>query len=129
MSHRDLSERFLAALAIGDFDTLGTLLAPGFVVHEPAGLPYGGDYAGVEGWRTLSKAIVATWAGFRITAKEFCGETEDSLVVRLFVQGRARKSGAPFETSVLELWKFRDGLLAEITPYYWDTQALAALNA
>lgn len=129
MSHRDFCETFLAALSRGDFDALGAMLAADFVVHEAAGLPYAGDYYGVEGWRTLSAAIVATWGGFRVTSKEFHGETENSLVVRLFVQGRSRKTGTAFETTVLELWQFDGGLLREITPYYWDTQALAAINA
>jgi uncharacterized protein len=130
MSRRDFCETFLAALSRGDFDALGGMLAADFVVHEAEGLPYGGDYHGVEGWRALSEAIVATWGGFRVTRTDFYGETENSLVVRLFIKGRSRKNGTPFESSVLELWQFDDGgLLREITPYYWDTQALAAINA
>lgn len=128
LSHRDLAERFIAALKVGDFDTMATLITPDFVVHEPDGLPYAGDYRGIEGWRTLTGLITAAWAGFRVERIEYFGETSDSLVVRLFLKGRSRKTEKPFETTVLELWRFRNGLLCEITPHYFDTHALAVLN-
>jgi ketosteroid isomerase-like protein len=128
MSYRDLAERFFAALKVGDFDAMGALVTPDFVCREPAGLPYGGDHVGIEGWRKLTGMITATWAGFRLERLEFHGETADSLVLRLFIKGRSRRTGTPFETSVLELWRFRDGLLCEITPHYFDTHALAVAN-
>jgi len=128
MSHRNLAERFMAALKVGDFDTMATMLAPDFVVHEPDGLPYAGDYKGIEGWRDLTAQVIAAWAGFNIERIEYYGETSDSLVIRLFLKGRSRKTGKPFETTVLELWRFRGGLLSEISPHYWDTHALTALN-
>ena len=128
MNFREFSEVFLTTLAAGDFDRLAPMLDPDFVVHEAAALPYGGDYHGVDGWRQLSNAIAASWAGFRIERKEVYGETADSLVIRLFLKGRSRRTGIPFETSVLELWRFREGRLREITPYYWDTHLLASIN-
>lgn len=129
MSHQATCDRFLAALGIGDFETMGALMQPDFVVHEPAGLPYAGDFHGLDGWRELSSQIVAAWAGFKLLRKEFYGETADTLVVMLFLKGRSRKTGKRFETSVLELWRFREGRICEITPHYWDTHTLAALNS
>lgn len=128
MSHRAFCERFLAALAAGDFDAVGAMLDPDFLLEEAAGLPYAGTYRGVDGWRALSKAIVATWGGFRARILEFPGETADTLVVRLAISGRSRKTGTPFESTVLELWRFRDGRLREIVPYYWDTHHLATID-
>ena len=37
------------------------------------------------------------------------GETEDTLVVRLAISGRSRKTGTPFESTVLELVSFQPG--------------------
>jgi ketosteroid isomerase-like protein len=128
MSHRAFCERFLAALAAGDFDAVGAMLDPDFVLEEAAGLPYAGTYRGVDGWRALSKAIVATWGGFRARILEVPGEGADTLVVRLAISGRSRKTGTPFESTVLELWRFRDGRLREIVPYYWDTHHLATID-
>lgn len=125
MSHRKFCERFIAAMSAGDFETQGSMLHDGFVVHEAAGLPYAGDYHGIDGWRALSKAVVATWAGFRLQPLEFLGETEDTFVVRFAISGRSRKTGKVFESTVLEIWKFSGWQLREITPYYWDTHELA----
>lgn len=125
MTHREFCERFIAAMSVGDFDTQGAMLDEHFVVHEAEGLPYAGDYRGIDGWRALSKAVVATWAGFRLKPLEFLGETADTFVVRFAISGRSRKTGKTFESTVLELWKFNGGQLREITPYYWDTHALA----
>ncbi len=125
MSHREFCERFLAAMSVGDFDTQGAMLDESFVVHEAEGLPYAGDYHGIAGWRALSKAVVATWGGFALKPMEFLGETADTFVVRFRISGRSRKTGKTFDSTVLELWKFNDGRLWEITPYYWDTHALA----
>ena len=129
MSHRDLAERFMTALKAGDFDTMATLITPDFVLHEPDGLPYAGDYRGIEGWRDLTARVTTAWAGFRIERIEYFGETNDSLVIRMFLKGRSRTTGKAFETTVLELWRFKSGLLSEISPHYWDTHALAALDS
>jgi uncharacterized protein len=128
MKHRKFCERFVAALAAGDFDTMGTMLHPDFVVVEADGLPYAGIYRGLDGWRALSRAVVETWAGFSIRPIAFLGETSNTFVVRFAISGRSRKTGNAFETTVLELWQFRDGLLAAIDPYYWDTHLLALVN-
>lgn len=128
MIYREFCQRFLAIRAAHDFDTLATMLTDDFVIHEAPGLPHAGDYRGIEGWRALSATLSGIWDGFRVTGTEFFGETDDSLVLRHVVEGRSRNTGIAFKTTVLELWQFRDGALREITPFYWDTQALAALN-
>lgn len=127
MSHRPFCTRFLDAVGTGDFDTIGTMITEDFVCHEAEGLPYGGDYHGLDGWKRLTGRIVATWAGLRLEPIEMLGETEDSIVVRFRLAGRSRRTGTPFDTTVMELWRFRDGRLAEIWPYYWDTAALAQI--
>jgi hypothetical protein len=125
MSHREFCERFVASMSTGDFAALAPMLAGNFVVHEAQGLPYAGDYHGIEGWRRLCQAVVASWAGFRVEPLELLGETADTFVVRFAISGRSRKTGTPFESTVLELWRFEGSLLREITPYYWDTHLLA----
>ncbi len=125
MSHREFCERFIALMSAGNVDTLAPMFDEDFVVHEAQGLPYGGDYHGIDGWRALSRAVISTWAGFRVKPIEFLGETADTLVVRFAISGRSRTTNKPFDSSVLELWKFNGERLREITPYYWDTHALA----
>ena len=60
---------------------------------------------------------------------EYLGETEDTLVVRFAISGKSRKTGKVFDSTVMELWRFRDDHLCEILPYYWDTHLLVSANA
>ncbi len=129
MKHRQFCEKFLAALNAADFNAMSEMVEPDFVVHEAAGLPYAGDFHGISGWKALSKAVVTTWKDFKLQPLEFLGETEDTFVVRFALSGRSRKTGKPFETTVMELWRFRNDKLREIIPYYWDTHLLASVDA
>jgi hypothetical protein len=104
------------------------MLHSDFEIVEAEGLPYGGCYRGFEGWRRLSDAILSTWSGFRIKLIEMHGDDE-SAVLRFDISGRSRRTGTAWQSSVLELWKFRDGLLARIDPYYFDTHLLAKADA
>lgn len=116
------------SLKAGDFGAIAPLLHADFAVHEAASLPYSGTYKGIDGWRNLSRAVVKTWEDFRFEIIEHHGSVADTLVVRFAISGRSRRSGKTFDTTVLELWRFRDRLLIEITPYYWDTAELAAVD-
>jgi ketosteroid isomerase-like protein len=129
LSRRLFSERFLAATRAGDRAQLTEMLHPDFELEEAAGLPYGGLYHGVDGWLALGGAVVAAWRSFRMELLEFVAETDDSLVVRLAISGRSRKTDRPFESTVLELWRFKDDRLHRIHPYYFDTHLLALADS
>jgi ketosteroid isomerase-like protein len=128
MGNRVLCSRFLEAMASNDSAGMDALIHPEFVLIEPQGLPYGGVYKGREGWRTLVNRVIETWASFRIQISEELGETEDTLVTRFDISGRSRRTGREWTSSVLELWRFRDGLIVEIVPYYFDTHLLAVID-
>jgi ketosteroid isomerase-like protein len=128
MEYRAFCDRFLAALQAGDWPAMERMLHPDFEVVEAEGLPYAGVYRGFTGWRGLSDAILSTWSGFRIALIEMHGG-DDAAVLRFAISGRSRRTGRSWNSSVLELWKFRDGLLARIDPYYFDTHLLAKADA
>jgi len=126
MSYRDFSERFLAAMRAGDAAAVGDMLHPDFELVEAASLPYGGTYRGLDGWLALTKKVGETFAGFRLSLIDYAGDSDDSLVVQFAISGRGRQSGVPFETRVLEYWRFRDGKLWRIDPFYFDTHLIVA---
>jgi ketosteroid isomerase-like protein len=126
--HRAFCERFYAAMQAGDFTAMDDMLDADFVLREPDGLPYAGTYRGAAGWRALCKSVIAVWADFKIRPLEYPGETDSTLVVRFAISGRSRRTGIPFDSTVLELWRFREGRLCEIHPYYWDTHQLATAH-
>jgi ketosteroid isomerase-like protein len=129
LNHRQFCERFLTALGKADWPTMHAMLDPDFEVVEAAGLPYAGTYRGAEGWKQMSDAVLATWSKFRLGPPEILGETEDTVVVRFDMKGCSRRTGTPFETSVLELWRFRGDKLVRIEPHYFDTHLLAMADA
>jgi ketosteroid isomerase-like protein len=124
MDHRQFCDRFMAALQAGDRDALAGMMHPDFRVEEAESLPYGGVYHGVDGWMTLARAVTKTWKGFQISPIEFPGGSQDRFLVRFRISGASRRTGKPFESTVLELWSFREDRLIEIAPYYFDTHAL-----
>lgn len=128
MSQRAVCERVIAALERADFAAIGAMLEPDFAVHEAAGLPYAGTYRGIDGWRALSRAVVKTWVDFKFAPLEIFACSPDAVVVRFAIAGRSRKTGKAFDTTVLELWRFRNERLREIVPYYWDTFELATID-
>lgn len=128
VNHRQFSEQFLAALQSGNQAEMAEMLHPDFEVDEANGLPYGGVYRGFRGWLDLCAAVVGTWGKFKLQLLEYAGESPDTLVIRFAISGRSRKTGKCFESTVMELWKFREGKLFRIHPYYFDTQLLAAAD-
>lgn len=128
MSLREVFDRCAAALQKGDFAAIGAMLDPDFVLHEAPSLPYAGTYHGIDGWRAVSRAVVTTWTDFKFEPIAVY-EAPETLIVNFAISGRSRKTGRPFATTVLEIWRFRGERLREIVPYYWDTAELAAIDA
>lgn len=128
MSHRPFFERFMTATRTGDKATLAEMVHPDFELIEPTGVPYEGTFRGLDGWRKLARAVVEAWEDFKVEPIAFPGESESSFVVHLRLSGRSRKTGNPFDMSVLELWTFQDGKLIGISPHYFDTHLLAKID-
>ena len=128
MKYQKFCDKFFVALMAGDVETQNQMLADDFVVTEADGLPYAGTYRGPDGWQELAKAVVKVWSGWRLNRIEYLGETANSLVVRFAISGKSRKTGRSFDSTVMELWRFRNDRLCEILPYYWDTHLLVTAN-
>ena len=127
MSNKAIFETFFAAVTRRDHAAANALMANDFFIVEAEGLPYAGRYEGVEGWRRLNKNVREAWQPMQVSVREVLGETADTLVVRMEIAGHA--GGKPFTTEILEIWRFRAGRICQITPFYFDTQALAVLRA
>lgn len=121
----EVCQRFLAAMGKGDYDAQAALMTDDFEITEADSLPYAGTYHGIEGWTQLTKAVIKSWSGLRLDLIEIAGESEDSVLLHFALSGASRKTGRRFGTEVMEHWRFRGGKVAAITPYYFDTAALA----
>jgi ketosteroid isomerase-like protein len=97
---------------------------PDVVIHEPASLPYSGDWRGIEGVAALIRCMGETWSDMAVDALDIAGTAELCLLscrLRLTV----RRTGAMIAQPFAERLRFRDGRLIEGTPFYFDTAALA----
>jgi hypothetical protein len=57
----EVERRFLRSDS-GTADLLITAFDPDVVIHEPASLPYPGDWCGLEGVTALFRAVRETWS-------------------------------------------------------------------
>ncbi|MGF1623434.1 MAG: nuclear transport factor 2 family protein [Alphaproteobacteria bacterium] len=109
-----------------DSSPLAQAYHPQVVVHEPASLPYAGDWHGLDGVARLLRMMGQLWSEFRRDHMEAMrrGDTV-FLSGTLHLQGRA--TGAAIDQPFAEVLHFKDDLLLDATPFYYDTGAVLSV--
>ncbi|MBT2383619.1 nuclear transport factor 2 family protein [Streptomyces sp. ISL-11] len=117
---------YLAAGGPGEapFDLLAPFFAPDVVLHQAAALPYGGTWQGHAGMERFFVAMSQAWESFDMVEQEFLA-TGETAVVLTRVRARARATGRELTFPILQTIKVKDGRIAEVRPFYWDTAAIA----
>ncbi|HYH30905.1 MAG TPA: nuclear transport factor 2 family protein [Pseudonocardia sp.] len=110
--------------ARANFATLAPFFAPDVVLHQAEGLPYGGTWRGHAGMERFFVAMSTAWESFAMREQEF-HPSGDVVVVRTQVRATPRGSGRELEFPILQTVRVVDGRIAEIWPFYWDTDAVA----
>ncbi|WP_435853266.1 nuclear transport factor 2 family protein [Streptomyces smyrnaeus] len=121
---------YLAAGGPGtaSFAPLAPFFAPDVVLHQADGLPYGGTWHGHAGMERFFLEMSRVWESFDITHQEFVA-TGATPVVLSRIHARARATGREVVFPILQTITVRDGRIAEVRPFYWDTAAIAAACA
>jgi uncharacterized protein len=119
----------LAYLAAGgpgkaDFEPIAATLDPDVVMHQAAGLPYGGDWTGPGGIEAFFAAMSETWEYLDVREPRFI-EDGDTLVVLCELVVRSRARGIELHAPMVQVITVRDGLICDFRPFYWDTAAVA----
>lgn len=121
--------RFFEAVLGGDVATLKELVSPECVVHEPADLPYGGEYVGVEGLLEMFGAITQDLA-FEVTGTPALMSVGDGrVVVRMDAKFVARASGRTAEFPIAEIYTLSGGQIVDVDVFYKEPGAIRALLA
>lgn len=114
--------RFVTAVFANDWDTMATLVHPDFELREPAALPYGGIWKGLDGfkkcWELIPQASHVT--EHLDTLANYFTAAADSIVVELEFRGSKRSTGEKFASKVMEQFDFRDGKISAITLYWFN---------
>ena len=119
-----VAAQFYEGVLGGDWDKVAASVQPDFIVAEAAGLPFGGDYKGVEGLQQMFADLVTNYfedAAFELQAV-FATDTQS--VAHFRFTGKVRQSGVPFETEIIELADYQDGKISLVKPFYYDTKTL-----
>jgi len=111
-----------------DLDLLATAFHPDVVVHEPASLPYAGDWRGLDGIGRLFSTMRETWSDLSVDGLQ-AAKTGDIVFMTCILRLTARSSGRTLTQPFAEVLRFEDGRLIEGTPFYYDTAAIAAALA
>ena len=96
---------------------------PDIVVKEAAGLPYGGDWKGVEGLRDLMTKIRSLTKLSPIDVEVF-DAGDDHVITRQTALMEDEASGATLRVPMVEVYRMVDGKIAEIDVFYKDTKAM-----
>ncbi|MFD3663493.1 nuclear transport factor 2 family protein [Streptomyces sp. NPDC058659] len=117
---------YLAAGGPGraSFAPLAPYFAPDVVLHQAAALPYGGTWRGHAGVERFFLTMSRVWESFDMTEQEFLA-TGRTAVVLTRVRARARATGRELTFPILQTISVRDGRIAEVRPFYWDTAEIA----
>lgn len=126
MSKIKIAERLYACAVDEDWEEFEKYLHPDFVIRESAALPYAGVYRGVQGFRDVVRRVFTGFHRLYAEPGHFM-EGDEHVAAIVVLSGTAKRTGREFETSVLELFQFKDGKVIEILPHYWDQQLINEL--
>jgi hypothetical protein len=98
----------------------------GIVVHEPASLPYPGDWCGYEELGRLFKTMHNTWSSMNIE-NMLATLDVDTLFMGYTLVATARLSEKEVRFPFAKILKMKDNLVIEAFPYYFDTALIKAV--
>ena len=120
---RSVVQQFYDYSLRAHLEGVAKILHPDIVIYEPASLPYGGTHTGRN---VASQLLAQLYAMIDLNAVVVGDILVNSERAAAFLEVPFEDSASSQKISVIETFVIRDGLIAEIKPYYFDTAALAA---
>jgi ketosteroid isomerase-like protein len=121
VSKIDITKKLYASAVAGNWEEFEACVHADFSIRESSALPFGGSYKGVEGFRKLVRTVFTHFQRLRAEPGHYM-EGDDYVAAIVSLSGTGKKTGKEFDTTVAELFRFKDGKVIEILPYYWDQQ-------
>lgn len=107
----------------GDVGTLSSAFHSEVVVHEPASLPYAGDWRGLEGIAALLRRMKEVWSDMGVENLEAM-RSGDTVFMTCTLRLTSRANGTAIKQPFAEVLRFKNGLLVDGTPFYYDTSEI-----
>lgn len=119
-------DRLYAASGTGDWDQIAELVTDDFVAIEAECLPMAGVYRGIEGYRELFSRVMGMVDVVGLDRSDLL--LGEDCAIALVSMRFADPELEPAQ--ICEMFRFRDGKLCEIKPYYFDPSPfIAAVEA
>ena len=115
------------AFGRGDIDAVLETIAPSAETRLPESLPWGGTYAGPDGFRDFLTKLGDSWDQFSATPQKVLGADDNHVVVLAKTKGRT-KAGATLEGNAIWIYQLRDGKIADAESFGDTAQVLEALG-
>jgi uncharacterized protein len=115
------------AFGRGDIDAVLDAIAPTAETRVPESLPWGGTYAGPDGFRDFLTRLTENFDQFTATPDKVLGADDNHVVVLAIVKGRTR-GGATIENRAIWIYQLRDGKIADAETFGDTAQVLEALG-
>lgn len=122
---RAMVTRLYEATGAGDWDAAAAMLTDDFSITEADSVPFAGTWHGRNALRELFTKVMGMMdvAGFDIV--ETTVGADHAVTILSFRFADPALAPAP----LCELFRFRDGLVCEIRPYYFDPAPIVAACA
>jgi ketosteroid isomerase-like protein len=117
----ELARRFAA----GDREGAAAIFHPQIRIQQPESLPHGGWHQGKAGLAEMGAAFGEHWTRV-ISDPRIIDGGDDALVQVTTQTWTAKATGRSATVDVVELFSFRDDLVAEIRVFQQDTALLLA---
>jgi uncharacterized protein len=115
------------AFGRGDIYAVLEAIAPSAETRLPESLPWGGTYAGPDGFRDFLTKLGDSWDQFSATPQKVLGADDNHVVVLAKTKGRT-KAGATIEGKTIWIYQLRDGKIADAESFGDTAQLLEALG-
>ena len=122
MSNVDVQQQFVGAVMAGDQDTIRALSDPDFELHEGSGMPFAGVYRGADGFLRFLGIFFETLDIEKLEpVRTYESQDPDFIACEFDVRGTLRATGKLFESSLVEIWRFRSGKVLSIKAHYFNS--------
>jgi ketosteroid isomerase-like protein len=115
------------AFGRGDIETVLEAISPTAQTRVPESLPWGGTYAGPDGFREFLAKLGDSFEQFSATPQKVLGADDNHVVVLATTKGRT-KGGATIEGSTIWIYQLREGRIADAETFGDTAQVLEALG-
>jgi len=119
-----IAQRLYGAALTGDWATAGEIIHPDCMIVEATALPFAGTYVGLEGLKALFAKFAESIA---VKDLKFLPMLTGPNLVCAQLEIIVEHNRQDVVLKVVEILRFEEGRVVELTPYYFDSALVHAI--